>query len=161
MSAKCGLRQHIRHAQLPEPADPECDTRRTRGRGSPGERAGGREKIFYRYLHMTSCDGQGRLAWRADRRRAHDYAHILAKLQELETLHRRSHQTCSSSRGRSRVLTDEKVDAFVRRLPHARRETIPDAGHNVQEDTPRELADAIARFVADGGNPFRKNRSTP
>lgn len=49
-------------------------------------------------------------------------------------------------RGTRGYLTDELVDEFVGRAPAATCVTI-DAGHNVQEDRPVELARAIADFV--------------
>jgi pimeloyl-ACP methyl ester carboxylesterase len=45
-------------------------------------------------------------------------------------------------------LTDEKVAAFARRLRNGRWLTIPDAGHNVQEDNPAALAAALNDFLA-------------
>ena len=47
---------------------------------------GGREKIRYRYLHMTKIGADSRLTWRHDQRQRRNYAHILDKLQQLTEL---------------------------------------------------------------------------
>ncbi|MET0144369.1 MAG: alpha/beta hydrolase [Ilumatobacteraceae bacterium] len=55
-------------------------------------------------------------------------------------------------------LSDEVVDEFMARVPGAELATI-DAGHNVQEDAPVELAAAINGFVV-GRPPGRRRRPT-
>src|SRR5260370_36799217 len=47
---------------------------------------GGRERILYRYLHMTRVDADGKLAWRHDRTKPRDYGHLLGRLQDLNKL---------------------------------------------------------------------------
>jgi pimeloyl-ACP methyl ester carboxylesterase len=49
--------------------------------------------------------------------------------------------------GRSPVVTDEAVARFVEHRPDARVETVPDAGHAVQNDKPLELAALVSDFV--------------
>ena len=96
---------------------------------------------------MTHHLPDGTLAWRNDHRRPHDYPHILAKLEELP--HMAPRITCPVlvvRGGRSRVLTDEKVASFVGLLPHGRWTVVPDAGHNVQEDSPKALAETVRQF---------------
>jgi pimeloyl-ACP methyl ester carboxylesterase len=45
---------------------------------------GGRDRILYRYLHMTKITSDGKLAWRHDRTRPRDYGHLLRRLQDFE-----------------------------------------------------------------------------
>jgi pimeloyl-ACP methyl ester carboxylesterase len=51
-------------------------------------------------------------------------------------------------RGSRGFLSDALVDELTSRVPDARAVTI-EAGHNVQEDAPVELARVIADFVAE------------
>lgn len=109
---------------------------------------GPRDKILYRYMHMTHRLPDGSLAWRADRRRPHDFAHILAKLEELPELAKSMALPVRIVRGgRSRVLTDEKVARFAACFPNGSWVLVPDAGHNVQEDAPKELARELREFL--------------
>jgi pimeloyl-ACP methyl ester carboxylesterase len=109
---------------------------------------GGRDKILYRYVHMTHRLPDGSLAWRNDRRRPHDYAHILAKLEELPELAKSMALPVRIVRGgRSRVLTDEKVARFAACFPNGSWVLIPEAGHNVQEDAPKALASELREFL--------------
>ena len=109
----------------------------------------GYDKLLYRYLHMTRGAPDGRLAWRQDHRRPHDYAHILGKIDELSDLAPTLGCRVLIARGgRSRILTDEKVADFARRFRCASWITIPDAGHNIQEDNPAALAMAVSDFVS-------------
>ena len=85
----------------------------------------------------------GTLAWRNDRRRPHDYPHILAKLEELP--HVASRITCPVlvvRGGRSRVLTDEKVASFAGLL-HRRQQDLGEAGAGAG----REQADVVGDLV--------------
>jgi pimeloyl-ACP methyl ester carboxylesterase len=109
----------------------------------------GYDKLLYRYLHMTRVAPDGRLTWRQDRRRAHDYAHILGKCDELDDLAPNLECRVLIARGgRSRILTDEKVAAFAARFRCAFWITIPDAGHNIQEDNPAALAIAVNDLIS-------------
>ena len=108
-----------------------------------------RDKLLYRYRHMTRTLPCGALAWRNDQRRPHDFPHILAKLEELVALAPR--MTCPVlivRGGRSRVLTDEKVAKFANLFPRGDWTVVADAGHNVQEDNPRALAAVIRAFLS-------------
>ncbi len=110
---------------------------------------GGRDKLLYRYAHMTHVLPDGARAWRADRRRPSDFPHILAKLEELPALAPHVAIPVLIARGgRSRILCDEKVASFAARFPNGSWTTIPEAGHNVQEDAPRALAEALRAFYA-------------
>jgi pimeloyl-ACP methyl ester carboxylesterase len=109
---------------------------------------GPRDKILYRYIHMSHRLPDGSLAWRNDRRRPHDYAHILAKLEELPELAKPMAMPVRIVRGgRSRVLTDEKVAAFAACFANGSWVRVPDAGHNVQEDAPQALARELRDFL--------------
>jgi len=111
---------------------------------------GERDKIFYRYMHMTRVATDGRLSWRHDqqRRRPTDYAHVLNKIEDLPALARAVPCKVLIVRGgRSRIITDEKAAAFAARFREGRWITIPDAGHNVQEDNPVALARALRAFL--------------
>jgi pimeloyl-ACP methyl ester carboxylesterase len=110
---------------------------------------GGRERIHYRYLHMTKLGADGNLAWRHDRTRPRDYGHLLGKLAELNEL--ASAITCPVlvvRGGRSRVLTDQKAAEFAARCGEGHWLTIAGAGHNVQEDQPLALATALGHFIS-------------
>jgi pimeloyl-ACP methyl ester carboxylesterase len=90
-------------------------------------------------------DSDGRWRWKQDRRRAFDYASILAQVAVLD-------RTCSDAGlpvmlargGRSRVLDAAAAERFVAAVPGSRLITIAGAGHNVQEDNPADLAAALA-----------------
>lgn len=108
-----------------------------------------RDRIFYRYLHMTHILPDGTLAWRNDRRRPHDFPHMLAKLDQLAgSAPQMPCPVLIVRGGRSRVLTDEKVERFANLFERGSWTVIPDAGHNVQEDTPKILAATIRKFLA-------------
>ncbi|MEU6125565.1 alpha/beta hydrolase [Streptomyces sp. NPDC047123] len=49
--------------------------------------------------------------------------------------------------GRSRVLSRAAAERFVERVPGGRLVTVPDAGHNVQEDAPAALITALRDFL--------------
>jgi pimeloyl-ACP methyl ester carboxylesterase len=111
---------------------------------------GEHDKILYRYLHMTQVLPDGQLTWRHDQQRPRpsDYAHILDKIEELPAL--APAVTCKVLivRGsRSRIITNEKADAFAGRFRDGRWITIAEAGHNVQEDNPVALATALRAFL--------------
>jgi pimeloyl-ACP methyl ester carboxylesterase len=113
-----------------------------------GGARGGHDAILYRYLHMTRIGPDRRLTWRQDNRSPHDYAHILDKIQELNELAPAIACKILITRGgRSRILTDDKVAAFAARFRHGRWVTIPEAGHNIQEDKPMALATALDDFL--------------
>ncbi len=109
---------------------------------------GGREKIYYRYLHLTRRDEQGRLAFRADRRKQPNFTHILEKVAELRRIAPLIKAQALVVRGElSRVLSEDCAVNFAERFPNGQFRTVADAGHNVQEDNPRGLAEALAGFL--------------
>jgi pimeloyl-ACP methyl ester carboxylesterase len=112
---------------------------------------GERDRILYRFLHMTRIGPDGKLAWRQDRTKPRDYGHLLGRLQELTDLAPVIPCPVLVVRGgRSRVLTDEKVAAFAVHCRDGHWLTIPGAGHNVQEDEPLALATTLRRFMSRG-----------
>jgi esterase len=53
--------------------------------------------------------------------------------------------------GESAFVADADEHEFLRRLPQARSQTVPGAGHSVQSDRPVELAEIINRFLTRDG----------
>lgn len=108
-----------------------------------------RDKLLYRYTHMTRVLADGALAWRHDCRRPHDFPHILTKLDELAILAPQMNCPALIVRsGRSRVLSDEKVERFAHLFRDGSWTIVPEAGHIVQEDKPKALAAAIRTFLS-------------
>ncbi len=113
-----------------------------------------REKLLYRYAHMTRTRADGSFGWRHDDRRSFDLAGIFDKIQELAVIAPR--MTCPAlivRGGRSRVLTEEAAERFAGLFRDGDWMVVPDAGHNVQEDNPKVLAEAIRAFVAVSSKP--------
>lgn len=91
----------------------------------------------------------GRYRWKVDRRRPHDYEHILGKLAELPAL--AAHIKCPVlvARGaRSRIFSDEAAARCAGLFVQGAWMRIEDAGHNIQEDNPRALIDALERLLS-------------
>ncbi|MGP0059148.1 MAG: alpha/beta fold hydrolase [Beijerinckiaceae bacterium] len=110
--------------------------------------SGGRDKILYRYMHMTHTLADGSLAWCRDDRTPLDFPHILAKLDELATLAPAMRCRALIVRGgRSRVLTDDKAARFAALFQQGQWAVVAEAGHNIQEDKPKELAALIRAFL--------------
>jgi esterase len=94
----------------------------------------------------------GRWTWKYDRRpqtaptsanRWERYARLWDELRSV---------TCPTlivKGGRSRILTEAVAERLASGLPNGRWITIPDAGHAIQVDQPKALAEAIDRFVAE------------
>jgi pimeloyl-ACP methyl ester carboxylesterase len=100
--------------------------------------------LLYRYQGLLRPQG----GWRADRRRATDYAHILGRLAELCAIAPRiACPTLAIKGGRSRVLTVDDLRAFAARFPRGLWALVPDAGHNVQEDQPAALAAELRNLI--------------
>lgn len=108
--------------------------------------------LRYRYHYMTRQTADG-WAFRNDRRRKFDFEHVTRKLAELsEVAAEVGCPTLVAVGARSRVLGEPAARAFAQRFARGSCVVIPDAGHNVQEDAPRALADALrAHFVASDG----------
>jgi pimeloyl-ACP methyl ester carboxylesterase len=111
-----------------------------------------RDKLVYRLKHSTRRTAEGRYRWKIDRRRPFDYDHILAKLAELPAL--ATHIGCPVlivRGGRSRIFSDDAAARCAALFARGEWVRIEDAGHNVQEDNPRGLLDALQPFLALAG----------
>lgn len=103
--------------------------------------------MLYRYQALMKA-GAGGFVLRQDRRRPPDFAHILGKLADLSDLAPGVACPVLVARGaRSRTLTDETAAAFAAGFPQGRWCVIPQAGHNIQEDNPVALAEALAAHI--------------
>lgn len=103
--------------------------------------------MLYRYQSLLRWDEDG-WVWKADRRRPTDFPHILGKLSDLEAIAPRIHQPTLVLKGaRSAVLTELDAHQFASRFPAGQVVTI-EAGHNVQEDQPVALANALRSTMA-------------
>ena len=111
--------------------------------------------MSYRYQHLLKPGLDG-FTWRTDRRRRTDFAAILGKLAELGSLAARlSCPVLVVKGGRSRVLSQRRLERFAGRFADGAWTVIPEAGHNVQEDQPVRLAAAIRETIARTGTRVR------
>jgi pimeloyl-ACP methyl ester carboxylesterase len=120
---------------------------------------GDRDKLVYRLQHSMQRTAEGRYRWKVDRRRPHDYDHILAKLAELPALAPQIACPVLVARGaRSRIFSDEAAARCAALFAQGQWVRIADAGHNVQEDNPRALLDALKQLLirVDSANPVNK-----
>ena len=109
---------------------------------------GNRDKIAYRLLHSMEQCADGRFHWKQDRRQPHDYDHILGKLTELKAIAKDIECPVLVVRGaRSRIFSDEAAARCAGLFQHGEWTRIPEAGHNVQEDNPAALIDALMLFL--------------
>lgn len=107
------------------------------------------QRLHYRMRLLLRRDDDGRLLWRADRRRPTDFAAILRHLAGLETrVHEMAAPFLLARGGDSLIVTREAAHSFTARFPNGRWLDISGAGHNVQEDNPRELVNALRDFWA-------------
>jgi pimeloyl-ACP methyl ester carboxylesterase len=100
--------------------------------------------IRYRYGTLVRLEADGFWSWRQDRRKPHDFEHILGKLREMPSLVQRV--TCPvliARGGRSRVISNRDAREFAAMFGNGTAVTISEAGHNIQEDNPKELATAL------------------
>jgi pimeloyl-ACP methyl ester carboxylesterase len=116
------------------------------------------ERLHYRMRTLLKRGDDGRLVWKSDRRRRRpsDYDMMLKHLAGFEP--RVPDMTAPfllARGGESRIVTEDAAHDFTARFPDGRWISIANAGHNVQEDNPRDLADALRAFW--GG----RLRSTP
>lgn len=104
--------------------------------------------MLYRYRALLRCTPAG-YYWKADTREPPDFEHILGALAQLWNI---APQICCPALvvkgGRSRVLSAPQLIGFAGRFPQGEYRTLPDAGHNVQEDAPRELAEVLRHLFA-------------
>lgn len=109
------------------------------------------ERLRYRMRALLKRGDDGRLVWKTDRRRPSDYPVILEHLAGFEA--RVPGMTAPfllARGGDSSIVSEDAAQEFTARFPDGRWINIKDAGHNVQEDNPRDLADALKAFW--GGN---------
>jgi pimeloyl-ACP methyl ester carboxylesterase len=105
---------------------------------------GDRELIEYRYAHLMRRMPDGSWQWKRDLRKPTDFEHIFRKLDEIPSLAHRIDCPALVARGaRSRIFPEDRAIAFAAMFPDGRCAVIPDAGHNIQEDNPKALADEV------------------
>ena len=111
-----------------------------------------RERLHYRMRTLLRRADDGRLVWKSDRRRLSDdyYAMILKHLAGFECA---CPDTMTApflpARGsESQIVSEDAAHSFTARFPDGRWINIKGARHNVQEDNPRDLADALRAFWA-------------
>jgi pimeloyl-ACP methyl ester carboxylesterase len=106
--------------------------------------------LRYRYLSLVRVNPDGSWNWR-QHRHPHNFEDTLAKLREMPSLAPRIRCPVMIVRGgRSRVITSEDVHEFAAAFAHGRTLIVPDAGHNVQEDNPKQLAEALRSQIRAG-----------
>ncbi|MEN3348282.1 MAG: hypothetical protein V7632_1917 [Bradyrhizobium sp.] len=105
------------------------------------------ERLRYRMRTLLKRGADGRLVWKRDQRRPVDYAAILAHLAGFETRVQDIAAPFLLARGSdSLIFTADAGRDFTTRFRDGRWVDIPGAGHNVQEDNPRDLAEALKAF---------------
>jgi pimeloyl-ACP methyl ester carboxylesterase len=107
------------------------------------------ERLHYRMRTLLKRADDGRYVWKSDRRRLSDYyyAMILKHLAGFET--RVPNMTAPfllARGGESQIVSEDAARNFTARFPDGRWINIKGARHNVQEDNPRDLADALRAF---------------
>jgi pimeloyl-ACP methyl ester carboxylesterase len=105
------------------------------------------ERVHYRMRTLLKRADDGRLVWKSDRRRPSDYAMILKHLAGFEA--RVPNMTAPfllARGGESQIVSEDAAYDFTARFPDGRWINIKGAGHNVQEDNPRDLTDALRAF---------------
>lgn len=134
------LREHHRFADIDDLVEQAVSRRPQRSR----------ELVAHGLLSNLRQGADGQWTWKWDRRRLRDRdAHLN---DERELLWRAVGQIqCPVLivRGvRSKVLLDGDVSRLAACVPDARSASIQDAGHTVQSDNPRELAQRLEEFLA-------------
>jgi pimeloyl-ACP methyl ester carboxylesterase len=117
--------------------------------------------MAYRYQHLLRPGPDG-FIWKADRRRPPDFAAILGKVSELSRVAPLLSCPVMVVRGgRSRVLSQRRLERFAGRFADGSWVVIPGAGHNVQEDQPVRLAAALRDLILRTGMRDAGQRSNP
>jgi len=105
------------------------------------------ERLHYRMRTLLKRGDDGRLVWKSDRRRPYDYAMILRHLAGFEArVPGMAAPFLLARGGDSLIITEEAAHDFTARFPDGRWVNIAGAGHNVQEDNPRDLAETLGAF---------------
>jgi pimeloyl-ACP methyl ester carboxylesterase len=107
-----------------------------------------REALEYRLLHSMREGADGRVYWKQDRRRMHDYDYFLHKIAEIEQLAPSIEARVLVARGaRSRVFSDASARACAESFALGRWVRIEDSGHNIHEANPRAFLIALRDFL--------------
>jgi pimeloyl-ACP methyl ester carboxylesterase len=121
------------------------------------------ERLDYRMRTLLRRAHDGRLVWKRD----DAHVNIDRITEHLANFEPRVGQVAAPfllvRGGRSRIVTPKAAADFTNRFANGRWVEIADAGHNVQEDNPRDLAAALAAFWLDAasmGASARKSMST-
>ena len=105
------------------------------------------ERLYYRMRTLLKREDDGRLVWKSDRRRPADYPMILGHLAGFEArIPDMAAPFLLARGGESLIVSKDAAQDFTARFPDGRWINIEGAGHNVQEDNPRDLADALRAF---------------
>ncbi|MCC8955248.1 alpha/beta hydrolase [Bradyrhizobium sp. Pear77] len=105
------------------------------------------ERLRYRMRALLKRGRDGRLMWKRDQRRPADYAAILEHLAGFEARVQDIAVPFLLARGgESLIVSEDAAHEFTARFREGRCVSIAGAGHNVQEDNPRDLADALKAF---------------
>jgi pimeloyl-ACP methyl ester carboxylesterase len=105
------------------------------------------DRLNYRMRTLLKRSDDGRLVWKSDRRRPSDYAMILKHLAGFEArVPNMTRPFLLARGGESQIVSEDAAHDFTARFPDGRWINIKGAGHNVQEDNPRDLADALRAF---------------
>lgn len=108
-----------------------------------------REALQYRLLHAMREGADRRVYWKQDRRRMHDYAYFLGKVDEIVRLAPSIMAPVLVVRGeRSRVFSDEAARTCAALFARGEWARIENSGHNIQEANPAGLTAALKAFLA-------------
>ena len=91
----------------------------------------------------------GRVVWKCDQRyrRPSDFAVLLEHLAGFEArVPNMAAPFLLARGGDSLIVSEDAANEFATRFPDGRWINIAGAGHNVQEDNPRDLAKALRAF---------------
>lgn len=109
-----------------------------------------RDRVAYRMHTLLRQRDDGAWEWKHDGRREVDFSQILARVDALRAGAAQFDRAFLMVRGqRSQILSHEAARDFARRFPAGRCVEVADAGHNVQEDNPRELSRRLRQFWSD------------
>lgn len=111
------------------------------------------ERLHYRMRTLLKRHEDGLFVWKNDHRHPPNYAAILAHLAGFEARVPGMAAPFFLARGgESLIVTEDAARDFTACFPDGRWVNIANASHNVQEDNPRDLADALRAFwQASGG----------
>ncbi len=107
------------------------------------------ERLNYRMRALLKRGDDGRLVWKCDQRyrRPSDFAMLLEHLADFEArVPNMAAPFLLARGGDSLIVSEDAANDFAERFPDGRWINIAGAGHNVQEDNPRDLAKALKAF---------------